>query len=269
MEIINFDKAKNLNSSEIRDYIRKELYAGHTAGLAKNKLQTNIVVLPSQFSDHFLNFCHLNKKACPIVDKTKVGDPFFHNLGRDIDVRLDVPRYNIYKNGKLLNSTKNIKDYWEDTFVAFAIGCSFTFEHELLRNNLELDHIKNNKIVPMYKTNIKNKRSGVFASEMVTSMRIFKKSEAKKVITISKKYSQAHGEPVHVGSPERIGINNILKPNWGDPPRVKKSDEDYYFWACGVTPQNAVMEAKLPFCITHTPGHMLITDTAENKILLT
>ncbi len=269
MKVINFDEAKNLDASDIRDCIRNELYDGHTAGLAKNKLQTNIVVLPSQFSDHFTNFCQLNHKSCPLVDKTNCGEPFFQNLGRNIDVRFDVPRYNIYKNGKLFTSTKNIKDYWEDTFIAFAIGCSFTFEHELIKNNLKLDHIKNNKIVPMYKTNIKNKPSGVFASQMVTSMRIFKKSEAEKVIKISKKYAQAHGEPVHIGSPEMIGINNILKPCWGDPPRVKNSDEDYYFWACGVTPQNAVMEAKIPFCITHTPGHMLITEVSENKILLT
>ena len=266
MDNIDFEKAKSLNSSDIRNYIRNELYIGHTAGLAKNKLQTNIVILPKEYSEDFTNFCNLNKKACPLVDKTKIGEPFFPKLGNNIDVRFDVPRYNIYKNGILVNSSKNIKEYWKNSFVAFAIGCSFTFEHKLLKNNFKIEHITNNKIVPMYKTSIKNFRSGVFAGNMVTSMRIFKNCHTNKVIEISEKFSQAHGDPVHIGGPEEIGIHDILKPDWGDSPRLKKSDENYFFWACGVTPQNALMEAKLPFCITHSPGHMLITETSEDKV---
>ena len=265
MEIINFEKAKSLNSTDIRKYIRNDLYIGHTAGLAKNKLQTNIVILPKQYSEDFTNFCNLNKKSCPLVDITKTGEPFFRKLGENIDVRYDVPSYNIYKNGKLTNSVKNLKDYWDNSYVAFAIGCSFTFEHELLKNNLQLDHITNNKIVPMYKTTIKNFPSGDFGGNMVVSMRIFKNSHVNKVTKISQKFSQAHGSPVHIGKPDRIGIVDILKPNWGDPPRLKQDDENYFFWACGVTPQNAVMEAKIPLCITHTPGHMLITETSEHK----
>ena len=266
MERINFEKAKSLDASDIRNCIRNDLYTGHTAGLAKNKLQTNIVILPKEYSKDFTNFCELNKKACPLVDKTDIGDPFFYKLGENIDVRFDVPSYNIYKSGKLVNSSTNIKDYWKNSFVAFAIGCSFTFEHELLKNDLQLDHITNNKIVPMYRTNIKNFCSGVFGGNMVTSMRIFKKCHADKVITISKKFSQAHGDPVHIGNPDKIGIIDILKPSWGDPPRLTNPNENYFFWACGVTPQNAIMEAKLPFCITHTPGHMLITETSEDKV---
>ena len=267
MEQLSFTNAKKLNSTIIRTYIRNEAYTGHTAGLASDKLQTNIIIIPKEFSEDFSKFCQSNSKACPLVGKTFTGDPFFKNLGNDIDIRYDVPSYNIYKNGYLKKSVQNIEKYWQKNFVAFAIGCSFTFEHELIKNNLSIDHINNNKIVPMYKTNISNVVSGVFASNMVVSMRIFKKSEKKKVVNISKKFLLAHGEPVHIGNPEQIGIKNVLKPDWGDAPRKKNENENYYFWACGVTPQNAVMDAKLPFCISHTPGHMLITDKLEKDLL--
>ena len=118
----------------------------------------------------------------------------------------------------------------------------------------------------MYKTKIKNKKSGIFSGNLVTSMRIFKKTKKKLILEISKKFDFAHGEPIHIGECDNLGIDDILSPDWGDAPRIKNNDEDYYFWACGVTPQNAVMEAKLPFCITHTPGHMLITDINEDSV---
>ena len=266
MKKINFINARKLDSQNIRNYIRKEAYTNHTAGLAANKLQANIVILPKIFSKDFYSFCIKNSKACPLVGTTDVGNPYFKKLGDDIDIRYDVPSYNIYENGHFKKKVNNIENYWNKDLVAFAIGCSFTFEHELLKNQLSIDHVNNNKIVPMYKTNIQNKNTDYFAGEMVVSMRIFKKTDEKKIINISKNFLFAHGEPVHIGKASHIGISNILKPEWGDPPRIKNENEDYYFWACGVTPQNAVMNAKIPFCITHTPGHMLITDRFEKEI---
>jgi len=266
MKKLSFYDARQLDSREIRKYIRKDIYTNHTSGLAVNKLQANVVILPKTHANEFHDFCLKNSKSCPLVGKTDVGDPIFKNLGDDIDIRYDVPSYNIYKNGELNASVKNIQDYWRKDLVSFAIGCSFTFEHELLKHNLSIDHVDNNKIVPMYKTNIKNISSGVFNSNMVVSMRIFKKSDEKKIIDISKQFLFAHGEPIHIGEEKKIGIEKILRPDWGDPPRLKKNDESYYFWACGVTPQNALMQAKIPFCITHTPGHMLITDKFEKDI---
>ncbi len=265
MQNINFKDAKKLDSQEIRTYIRNENYTNHTAGLALNKLQANIVILPKQFSKDFYYFCKQNTKACPLVGMTEIGNPIFEKLGKNVDIRYDVPSYNIYENGFLKKKVKNIENHWNKNLVAFAIGCSFTFEHELIKNNFCLDHVNNNKIVPMYKTNIPNKASSFFASEMVVSMRIFQKSDREKIVKISKKFLHAHGEPVHIGEENQIGIKNISAPEWGDAPRIKKGDEDYYFWACGVTPQNALMHAKIPFCITHTPGHMLITDRLERE----
>ena len=266
MQVLSFKDARKLSSQAIRKRIRLEHYNNHTSGLAANKLQANIVILANEYTDDFLNFCKLNPKACPLVGQTKLNDPYFDSLGDDIDIRFDVPLYNIYKNGNLATSVRNIKPYWNDNFIAFAIGCSFSFEDALLKSGLEIDHITNNKVVPMYRTNIKNKKSGPFNSEMVVSMRIFNQKDINKVKQVSGNFSFAHGDPIHIGDPIEIGIKNILSPDWGDSPRIKNEEEEYIFWACGVTPQNAIIEARIPFCITHTPGHMLITDISENSL---
>ena len=266
MDAVSFNIARELNSREIRKKIRLELYNNHTSGLAASKLQANIVILPSEYANDFYKFCKLNEKACPLVGQTKLKNPYFDKLGDDIDIRFDLPLYNIYKNGDLVSKVRNIEEFWNDNLIAFAIGCSFSFEDALLSAGLKIDHITNNKVVPMYRTNIKNKKSGPFNSEMVVSMRIFNHKDINKVKQISGNFSFAHGDPIHIGSPIEIGINNIFSPDWGDAPRKKNENEEYIFWACGVTPQNAIIEAKIPFCVTHTPGHMLITDISEDSL---
>ena len=266
MKFLSFKDARNLSSQAIRKRIRLEHYNNHTSGLAASKLQANIVILPNEYANDFFNFCKSNPKACPLVGQTKLNNPYFDTLGYDIDIRFDVPLYNIYKNGDLVTSVRNIQEYWDNNFIAFAIGCSFSFEDALLNAGLEIDHITNNKVVPMYRTNIKNKKSGPFESNMVVSMRIFNEKDVNKVKQVSESFSFAHGDPIHIGDPIEIGINNISSPDWGDSPRKKNDNEKYIFWACGVTPQNAIIEARIPFCITHTPGHMLITDISENSL---
>ena len=266
MSLLSFNQARKLTSEDIREKIRSEIYINHTSGLAADKLQANIVILPKQYADDFSNFCKLNSKACPLVGQTKLNDPYFDNLGTDIDIRSDVPLYNVYKDGNLNSTVRNIKDIWKNNLIAFAIGCSFSFEQALQNAGLKIDHITNNKVVPMYRTSIKNKQSGPFQSNMVVSMRIFNKKDILKVKKISGHFSFAHGDPIHTGDPNIIGIHDINSPDWGDKPRERRFDEEYIFWACGVTPQNAIIEAKLPFCITHTPGHMLITDISEKSL---
>ena len=185
MDIVNFKDARKLSSKAVREKIRLELYNNHTSGLAASKLQANIVILPNEYANDFYNFCKLNPKACPLVGQTKLNSPYFDTLGDNIDIRYDVPLYNIYKCGRLFSTVKNIKEYWQDNLIAFAIGCSFSFEDALIKAGFEIDHITNNKVVPMYRTNIKNIKSGPFESQMVVSMRIFNKKDVDKVNQIS------------------------------------------------------------------------------------
>ena len=81
-------------------------------------------------------------------------------------------------------------------------------------------------------------------------------------VQVTGRMPQVHGAPVHVGSPSAIGISDLDHPDFGDPV-VASADDVPVFWACGVTPQAALMASRPPFAITHAPGHMFITDVAD------
>ena len=183
-------------------------------------------------------------------------------LGRDIDIRTDVPAYCVYENGELVDIRFDIVDLWNDDFVAFALGCSFTFEHALLAAGISLWHIDNNKTVPMYRSNIDTFAAGPFKGPMVVSMRAIDQDHLSRVVEISRKFPMAHGSPVHWGDPTAIGIRDIDLPDWGNAGPIRDGQVPV-FWACGVTPHAAIEQALLPICITHKPGHMLITDVDD------
>lgn len=117
--------------------------------------------------------------------------------------------------------------------------------------------------VPMFRTNIDLVPAGPFDGQMVVTMRPLREDQIDAARAISAKYPQAHGAPIAVGDPAAIGIADLAHPDYGDPVDIKPGEVPV-FWACGVTPQNALKAAKPPICITHAPGHMLITDIAED-----
>ncbi|MEN0087340.1 MAG: putative hydro-lyase [Pseudomonadota bacterium] len=261
---MSFEKLREVPVGQVRSAVRRGDYAHHTAGLAPGCLQANLVVLPKAQSAEFEQFCTLNPRPCPIVGQTLAGDPHFRTLGDDVDVRRDLPSYNIYRNGELVEQVSDLGAHWNDDLIAFALGCSFTFENALTRAGISLWHIANNTTVPMFRTNLPLAEVGPFKGHMVVSMRALAAKDVDQATEISARYPWAHGGPVHVGDPAAIGIADITKPDWGDPAPVERGQVPM-FWACGVTPQAVVIDAKLPFVITHTPGHMLITDVPEDS----
>ena len=253
----------------LRGKIRDCDYQGHTAGLAHGKLQANLVVLPREYALDFMRYCQRNPKPCPLVGVSDTGDPMLTTLGRDIDVRTDVPAYNVYRDGVLTESVNDLRTLWSDHFVAFALGCSFTFDRALLDSGVPVWHAENNSNVAMFRTNISTCPAGPFGGEMVVSMRTIDKDRIDEVIEISRRYPLAHGAPIHIGDATQIGIDDLNQPDWGDATPIE-DNKIPCFWACGVTPQNALMRARLPLAITHKPGHMLVTDideTAEVPVL--
>jgi uncharacterized protein YcsI (UPF0317 family) len=258
-----FDRLRQADLPEIRAAIRAGRYGGHTAGLGRGHLQANLVILPAGQALDFMRFCQRNPKPCPLVGVSDTGDPMMRTLGRDIDIRSDVPAYNIYRHGRLEGSAPNIADLWTDDMVAFALGCSFTFEHALMRAGLPLWHIENDTTVPMFRSALPCVPAGPFLARMVVSMRALPEDRVDEAIALSRRYPLAHGAPVHAGDPAEIGIADIARPDWGDAMPVQPGQVPV-FWACGVTPQVALEAAAPPLCITHKPGHMLITDIPED-----
>ncbi|MEM9062426.1 MAG: putative hydro-lyase [Pseudomonadota bacterium] len=259
----HYDAMRAQPISEIRREIRASRYRGQTAGFAPGNLQANLAILGDGFADEFHEFCRINAQPCPLVGVSGRGDPRMPMLG-DIDIRTDIPSYNIYRHGTLEGSVPDISELWTDDMVAFALGCSFTFERALADAGIRMKHIEQNRTVPMYKTNIALKSVGPFSGGMVVSMRPIPRDQVDLAISVTSQYPHAHGAPVHVGEGDAIGVGDIGAPDWGETAEFGEGDVAV-FWACGVTPQNVLTEARPPICITHTPGRMLVTDITEDE----
>lgn len=244
---------------EVRRAIRERAHTTHTAGLAPGYVQGNLCILPREDAADFLLFCQRNPKPCPLLAVSEPGDPRLPALGEDLDIRTDVPRYRVFRNGRHAEDVADLRALWRDDFVTFVLGCSFSFEEALTEAGLPLRYVQEGKNVPMYRTGIDTVPAGRFRGKLVVSMRPFRPADAIRAIQITSRYPGVHGAPVHIGRPDLIGIDDLARPWVGDPTEVR-DDEIPLFWACGVTPQSVVLDAKVPLCITHVPGHMLVTD---------
>ncbi len=258
-----YEHLKRSPLPDVRKAIRAGRYVSHTAGLGRGYLQANLAIMPEAYALDFMRFCQRNPKPCPLTGVSDTGDPMMVTMGHDIDIRSDVPAYNIYRDGKLAETVHDIGDLWTEDLVVFALGCSFTFEHALIRAGIPVWHIDNDKTVPMFRSNIDTVPAGPFSGEMVVSMRAIPEARVNEAVEISRRFPLAHGAPVFWGDPADLGIADVSAPDWGDPAPVG-SGEVPVFWACGVTPQVAIEAARLPICITHRPGHMLISDIPED-----
>lgn len=238
-----------------------------TAGLAPGYVQGNLAVLPRDWAEEFLRFCQQNPKPCPLLGISEAGSPNIPMLGEDLDIRTDIPRYRVWRNGELADEPRDLRAVWRDDLVSFVIGCSFSFEEALLQNNVPIRHIERGTNVPMYRTSIETMRAGRFHGPLVVSMRPLKPADAIRAVQVTTRLPSVHGAPVHIGFPEQIGIKVIANPDYGDAVPVHEGELPV-FWACGVTPQAAIAAARPPFAITHAPGFMLVTDLQNSQLSL-
>jgi uncharacterized protein YcsI (UPF0317 family) len=252
-------------AAEARRAIRTGDWTKHTSALAEGYVQGNVVILPRMHADDFLRYCQRNPKPCPVLAVSEPGVPALPALGAGIDIRTDVPRYRVWRHGKVESEPTDIRKLWRDDLVSFVIGCSFSFEQALLEAGLPVRHIEQGRNVPMYRTNIATEAAGPFNGPMVVTMRPMRAQAVIRAIQVTSRFPEVHGAPVHLGDPSLIGIADLGKPDYGDAVDVR-ADEIPVFWACGVTPQAAIVQARLPFCITHAPGAMLITDLLNHEL---
>ncbi|MDR1018416.1 MAG: putative hydro-lyase [Lachnospiraceae bacterium] len=249
----------NIKPSEFRKMVRSGEFTGQTSGVSAGYAQCNLAILPEKYAYDFLSFAQKNPKACPILEVGEVGKKALPFLGDGIDVATDIPRYRIYENGVLTGEYTDVSKFWRDDFVSFLIGCSFSFESALLEAEVPVRQIEEGKNVPMYDTNIPCASAGVFHGNMVVSMRPMTPDMAIKAAIVTSEMPRVHGAPIWFGDPEKIGISDINSPNYGEAVTIKEGEVPV-FWPCGVTPQNVIMATKPEICITHSPGHMLVTD---------
>jgi uncharacterized protein YcsI (UPF0317 family) len=249
---------------ELREACRAGRFARPTAGLCGGRVQVNLMAVPAEAAFDFLLFCQRNPLPCPVIEVVEAGrvEPA---CAPGADLRTDLPRYRVYREGRLAEERTEVRDLWRDDLVAFLIGCSFSFEEALSRAGVPLRHVEAGCNVPMYRTRVAAAPAGRFRGPLVVSMRPIPAALVPLAVQVTARYQRVHGAPVQVGSPEALGIPDLARPDWGDPVEVRPG-EIPVFWACGVTPQAAALASGIPFCITHAPGHMFATDL-ENASL--
>ena len=249
----------------LRAACRSRAFAGHTSGIAPRHVQGNVVILPQALAGDFLLFCQRNPKPCPLLAVGEPGDPALPALGAGIDLRHDLPRYRVWRDGRVAAEPTDIADLWQDDFVGFVLGCSFSFEQALLDEGVPLRHVAEGRNVAMFRTRIATVAAGPFSGPLVVTMRPMAAADAIRAVQITSRYPAVHGAPVHLGDPALIGIGDLQRPDYGDAVAVLPG-EIPVFWACGVTPQAALVQAAVPLAITHAPGAMLVTDLFNHQL---
>ena len=250
---------------EARMKIRTGEITTQTSGMCNGYAQANLCILPKKYAYDFLLFASRNPTSCPILEVLDEGSRYTRYMADHADIATDIPKYRIYQNGVLTEEVTDISAYWQDDFVSFLIGCSFSFEGELLDAEVPIRHIEQGRNVPMFLTNIPCEPAGIFHGNMVVSMRPIPYGQVVRAVTATAAMPKVHGAPVHIGDPALIGIADITKPDFGDSVEIHEGDVPV-FWPCGVTPQAAIMAAKPELAITHAPGHMFLTDV-RNSVL--
>lgn len=254
-----------LTGESVRDACRRGAWTGQTAGLAPGFAQANLVVLPEEYAFEFLLFCQRNPKPCPILEVTEPGQTFAPRFAPTADLRTDLPKYRVWRNGELIAEPNEVAGLWQKDFVSFLIGCSFTFEAALLDAQIPLRHIEQSRNVPMYRTEKECDSAGRFAGPLVVSMRPMTPEQAIDASRITSRYPGVHGSPIHLGDPKALGISDLDRPDFGESVDMQ-SGEIPVFWACGVTPQCALLSARPPIAITHAPGCMFVTDRRDAEL---
>ena len=249
----------------VRQRIRDGDWTGVTTGAALGNVQANLVVLRAEHANEFAEFCAANPTALPLLEATSPGRPDGLAIAPEADTRTDLPSYDVHHDGELAYRTPSLHDVWADDFVAFFLGCSFSAENQLLRAGVTLRHLVEGQGVPMFTTSQMCTPVGRFHGPVVVSMRPIRKAEVDRAVEVTERLPLAHGAPLHIGEPTQIGIPDLGQPDWGDV-LIPRDDEVPVFWACGVTPQAVIRAVRPKLAITHTPGHMFITDLDDEEI---
>jgi len=252
--------------AELRAAVRAGRYRLPTSGVAPDFVQANVAILPRDLAFDFLVFCQRNPKPCPVIEVLEAGQADARLSAPGSDIRTDVPRYRVYRDGALVDEPDTLHAWWRGDLVTFLLGCSFTFEHALVRNGIPLPYFGTCRNVSMFVTSIQTRPAGPFGGPMVVSMRWIPKDKVVRAVQATSRFPAVHGAPVHIGEPGQIGIADALKPDFGDPWPPQSPDDVPVFWACGVTPQAVAMASKPPLMITHAPGHMFVTDLRDEDL---
>ncbi len=236
-----------------------------TSGWCAGWTQANLIAVPQDIAYDLLLYSQRNPQPCPVLDVGEVGEVSASIF--DGDLRTDLPAYRVYEHGEPVAEVADATEHWRPDLVAFLIGCSFTFETALIEAGVPVRHVEAGTNVPMYRTSVETRPAGTLHGPLVVSMRPVPAEHVATAVRVTSRYPAVHGAPVHVGDPLAIGISDLDVPDFGEPVEVRPGEVPV-FWACGVTPQAAVMASRPSYAIGHAPGHMAVTDARDAQFVV-
>jgi uncharacterized protein YcsI (UPF0317 family) len=255
------------SAREFRDRVRAGAWQTSTSGQCPGFAQANLVLVPRDLAFDFLLFCQRNPKPCPILEVTAPGDPILKEIAPGADLRTDLPAYRLFRHGQLVEERTEIAALWRDDLVGFLIGCSYTFDAVLHRSGLPLAHYEERREPGIYTTALACRPAGVFSGPLVVTVRPLPGHLVTKAVLTTARFAKTHGAPVHVGDPAALGIADLGRSEYGGQGVELKPGEVPVFWACGITPQAVAVASRIPFIITHKPGHMFVTDLTIEQVM--
>ncbi len=268
--MVRYTEADMLEMSpqEFRSIVSSGEWTGHSMNKCRGSAVTDMVIVPKEYAYDYLVFAHRNPKIISIVDMTEAGSPHPLKVAPEADLRTDLPKYLVYRDGQVIDTPTDIKKYWRDDLVAFLTGCSESFDWALKEANVQY-HVNG-----VFSTNIPCIPVGPFCGNMAVSCRLFQTaSDAVRAVQISSRHFIMHGAPVHIGDPSTIGIKDLSQPDlinsWEDiTSRQPAEGEVAMFWACGATNRIVAAEAKLPLMIVDYPLSIFITDKLAEELAI-
>ncbi|NWW68360.1 GLUCM protein, partial [Ifrita kowaldi] len=259
---------KSLLPHVLRRIIRcNRLTISNTSGMAEGYKQANVVILHKSLADDFEKFCYANNGPLPLLHRSQPGDWKCPSLSSDSDIRTDCLQYRKYEHGACTGSLKSLKEYSEQLkdMVTFYLGCSFSFEKAVQKAGIPIRNVEQKCNVSMYKTCVPCYSVSMFHCNLVVTMRPIPESKLEAAVLATSELKEAHGAPIHIGDPGLLGIQDLSKPDYGDPVHLHPGDIPV-FWACGVTGVEAIINCRAPLAFTHSPGCMFITDLKNDNV---
>jgi uncharacterized protein YcsI (UPF0317 family) len=250
-----------LESQRVRAEIRAGRITGTSRGLAHGFVQCNLAILPKEFAFDFLLYCQRNRRACPVLEVTDPGSATPKKLAPTADLRTDCARYAIYRNGVRVEDQLDIADLWRNDLVSFLIGSGISID-----GALEAAGVPTHKDRWVLRTTLPTEPAGPFRGDLIVTMRWLTAQQALTATQVTARFPFNHGAPIHLGDPAAIGAD-LSAPLFGPPVPPTPEGIVPVFWACGVTPQSAAENAKLPFFVAHAPAHSFITDLPATALI--
>jgi uncharacterized protein YcsI (UPF0317 family) len=259
----HYDDPKTLRAA-----CRQGQWRNSTSGQCSGYVQANLAILPRDLAFDFLLFCNRNPRPCPVLEVTDPGDPMLREIAPGADLRTDLPAYRVFRDGEIIEERTDLLDVWSEDLVGFLLGCSYTFDAVLDSSGFPQAHHAEGREPGIYVSNIACKPAGRFKGPMVVTARAFSGDKVTEVVVLTSRFRKTHGGPVYVGDPSALGIDLATpEPEYGGFPLQPEAGQVPLFWACGVTPQAVARASRVPFMITHKPGHMFVSDLTVDEVI--